>query len=101
MPTPPPTPSADAWETALATAIGTLCISADPAFRHWTVQVPLDPAVLPETRLTVTLSPLRLQLRFVTDSAWSQHLLAERGPRLVALLSECLLGVRDIDLDIS
>ncbi len=89
------------WEQSLARVLHRLCSSADLAITHWTIQVPLDPAALPETTLHLSLSPQRLQLRFNTQSAWSLRLLSIRKNALVQLLHETLPDLRDIDVELT
>lgn len=89
------------WYGMLAQAIASLCLGSDPAFRHWTVQVPLDPAALPETSLALSLSLHSLQLRFSTQSAWSMRLLSMRSATLADMLHQALPSQRDIDIELS
>lgn len=93
--------AAPEWERDLARRVGLLCRRADPAFQSWQVTVPLDPAVLPETDLHLSLSPHRLALRFQTQSSYSLRLVSEHTGRLVALLEQALPYARDIDVEVT
>lgn len=89
-----------AWEQELAEMVATLCSKADPAFQTWTVMVPLNPAVLPDTELRLSLSPERLSLRFQSGSAVARQLVLSHRPQLQRLLEQSLGHLRDIDIDL-
>jgi Type III secretion protein (HpaP) len=89
------------WEQSLVRLAHKLCGSSDVSMTHWTIQIPLDPDVLPETTLHLALSPHRLQLRFNTQSSWSLHLISERTSMLLQLLHESLPDLRDIDIELT
>jgi type III secretion control protein HpaP len=110
----------DAPERPLAARIGAVCApSVDAAYRqqepfialigrvarevtafcahraitqsgNWEVRMPLDPRILPETTLYLTLSPHCLQLRFDTQDASSRQLLLQHGQMLDRELSALL-----------
>ena len=109
-PPPVPQPSADDdgqrdapdWRRQLAGVIATLCARADPAFENWSVIVPLDARVLPETELRLTLSPHALLLRFHTLSPGSHRLVSAHRSTLHQMLLETLpTSSRDIDIDVT
>ncbi|MCW7540806.1 type III secretion HpaP family protein [Aquabacterium sp. A7-Y] len=89
-----------AWETELAQLVATLCRKADPAFENWSVMVPLNPAVLPHTELRLSLSPLRLSLRFQSASTESTRLVLTHTPQLRRLLEPALPTPREIEIDV-
>jgi type III secretion control protein HpaP len=70
---------------------------------NWEAQVPLDPALLPNTTLYLSLSPFKLSLRFDTSDVDARQLLLNHGSTL-----ECELGAllqawgtpRDIELTV-
>lgn len=93
-----PTPG---WDSALVETVALLCRSSDPAFHSWTVQVPLDPETLPHTELRLTFSPHHLQLRFLTQSTRSLHLVSSHLDALHALMRDALPDARHIDIDIT
>jgi Type III secretion protein (HpaP) len=99
---PEPSVMADSgWEHSLAKLIRNLSSSADPSFTQWTVQIPLDPIILPDTTLHIALSSCHLMLRFNTQSAWSQRLIFAATGTLSQSLQEALPHVQDIDIDIT
>lgn len=66
---------------------------SDPAVLaqgHWTMRLPLDPAILPDCTLSLTLSYFDLTLRFDTQDASSKQIVLHHGDvlkhRLEALL---------------
>lgn len=69
--------------TSLATEVTAFC--ANPAIGNagnWEVQIPLDPAVLPDTTLYLSLSCFVLSLRFDTSSAETKQLLLNHSAML-------------------
>jgi type III secretion control protein HpaP len=70
---------------------------------NWEVRMPLDPRILPETTLYLTLSPRCLQLRFDTQDASSRQLLLQHGRMLDRELSALLDAwgePREVDVSI-
>jgi hypothetical protein len=94
-------PAPDHWDRDLADRIALLCKRADKSFQSWSVTVPLDPAVLPDTELSMSLSLERLALRFQTHSSYSLALVTRHKQRLVASLERALPVTfsRDIDVE--
>jgi hypothetical protein len=90
-----------AWINALADLIAETCNGTDEAFSHWSVVVPLDPELLPETTLRIDFSPHRLLLRFCTQSSQSLDLLSFYCGELILLLTKCLPDSRNIEVDIT
>ena len=94
-------PAPDHWDGELAQRIVSLCRQADPAMQSWTITVPMDPAVLPETELRLAMSPHAMSLRFHTHSPYSQRLVLRHRQRLVAQLAQALPApAREIDVDL-
>jgi len=91
----------DAWAQDLAQVVATLCRQSDPAFEAWSIVVPLDPQVLPETELRLALSRHRLSLRFHTQSPQSLHLVLSHRASLAALIEQAMPSTRDIDIDVT
>jgi hypothetical protein len=93
----------DGWEQALVQLIARLCASTDLDIQAWTVTLPMNPRVLPQTSLQLSFSPLRLALRFSTESSGALSLLSRHRESLAALLSQALPKGRltDIDIDIT
>jgi hypothetical protein len=89
------------WDSTLADRIAHLCRRADPSFISWSVTVPLDPRVLPESELHMMLSQDRMQLRFQTQSSYSMGLICDHKQHLVSLLERALPGRREIDVETS
>ena len=88
----------------LAQEIAAFC--GDPAVGeagNWEVQVPLDPALLPNTTLYLSLSPFKLSLRFDTSDVDARQLLLNHGSTLEREL-DALLNAwgapRDIELTV-
>ena len=94
-------PAPEDWDVDLANRITALCQRAAPSFHAWSVTVPLDAAVLPDTELHLALSRERLGLRFQTLSPYSMALIERHQHRLVALLQRTLPGSREIDVELS
>ncbi|MCM5681489.1 type III secretion HpaP family protein [Schlegelella sp. S2-27] len=89
------------WDVELVRVIVTLCVSTDPAIEAWSVVVPLDERVLPQTELHLTLSRHALSLRFQTQATQSMRLLSRHRPSLAAMLHQALPGDREIDIDLT
>ena len=89
------------WGHDLVKRIVVLCRAADPAFQSWSVSMPLDPLVLPQTTLRLGLSPHRLTLGFRTDSPESLRLISGHSGRLVHLLERAMPMAREIDVDVT
>jgi len=94
-------PAADDWTGSLAAMVASLCLQSDPAFESWSIVVPLDPRVLPETELRLSLSRHRLSLRFHTQSAHSLQLVCTHRSSLLRLIEQAMPSNRDIDIDVT
>jgi hypothetical protein len=98
-------PAIAAQRSDLALALGrTVCEvydHADGAFENWTVLVPVDPEVLPETELRMTLTPHRLSLRFNIQSSLSHALVLQNQPRLQRMLQRVFTPQRDVDIELT
>ena len=95
-----PAASADDWPQRMAASIATLCARADPAIVNWTVTIPMDPAVLPDTTLQLSLSQHWLALRFSTQSPRSHHLVCQYRPRLLEQLERLPQLPHGIDIEV-
>lgn len=93
--------STDAWPEEMAKMIATLCARADPAFVTWTVTVPMDPKVLPETELRLHLSPHWLSLRFTTQSQDAARLISLYRPTLLSQLEHMANLPHGIDIEVT
>ncbi|AVT01383.1 hypothetical protein C8242_02310 [Paracidovorax avenae] len=91
---------APAWLQDTVQRIEWLCAQADPAFQSWSVTVPMDPAVLPESEVALTLSPYAMSLRFRTQSSESARLISLHRDPLRAQLEALGPGQRGIDIDL-
>jgi type III secretion control protein HpaP len=92
---------ADNWDAELVRVIVTLCVNTDPAIEAWSVVVPLNEQMLPQTELHLTLSRQSLSLRFHTQAPMSMRLLSLHRPTLAAMLQQALPGDRTIDIDLT
>lgn len=91
----------EGWAEQMAQQVVGLYRRADPAFVTWTVTVPLDPLVLPETELRLHLSPHWLSLRFATQSPQSAQLVLLHSPRLQLLLQQTPELPHGIDIEVT
>ncbi|WP_230681550.1 type III secretion HpaP family protein, partial [Paracidovorax cattleyae] len=91
---------APAWLQDTVQRIAWLCAQADPAFQSWSVTVPMDPAVLPESEVALTLSPYAMSLRFRTRSSESARLISLHRDPLRAQLEALGPGQCGIDIDL-
>lgn len=96
-----PAPAVPAWVKDLADLVSQTCSHADKAFSQWSVVIPLDPAVLPDTTLRLDLSPSRLLLRFCTQSTHSQSVISYNIKYLIALLQGSTSPIQNIEVDIT
>jgi hypothetical protein len=85
----------------MAQQIVQLCRRADPAFVTWTVTVPLDPDVLPDTELRIHLSEHWLSLRFASHSPRSTDLIFRHRSRLQLLLERTPNLPHGIDIEVT
>lgn len=85
----------------MATMVTDICDHADPAFRNWTATLCLDPKVLPETKLRLSLSPHWLSLRFISDSQQATALVSTYRSELVSLLEKAPNLPHGIDIEIA
>lgn len=95
-----PAAAAPAWLQDTVQRIAWLCSRADPAFQSWSVTVPMDPAVLPDSEVALSLSPYAMHLRFRTGSPESAHLISLHRDPLRAQLEALGPGQRGIDIDL-
>lgn len=89
------------WADRMASLVNQLCSRADPAFKSWTATLRMDPSVLPETQLRLSLSPHWLSLRFVTESAAATRLVSSHRTELQSLLERAPNLPHGIDIDIA
>ncbi|WP_275761310.1 type III secretion system protein SctP [Ralstonia pseudosolanacearum] len=66
----------------------------------WEISLDLDPQILPETRLTLRLSPHTLSLRFEAGHPRSRHLLSEHGDTLRQRIHALLRQQVDVELEL-
>ncbi|UZF27139.1 type III secretion system protein SctP [Ralstonia pseudosolanacearum] len=66
----------------------------------WEISLDLDPKILPETRLTLRLSPHTLSLRFEAGHPRSRHLLSEHGDTLRQRIHALLRQQVDVELEL-
>jgi hypothetical protein len=89
-----------AWLADTARQIERLCVRADPAFQAWSVTVPMDPSMLPDTELALSLSHFSLTLRFRTRSEHSAVLISKHRSQLQAMLEKLPALPQSIDIDL-
>lgn len=91
----------DPWPEQMAQTIAALCARAAPSFVNWTVTLPMDPLVLPETDLRLSLSQHWLSLRFITQSAHSHHLVSTHRHKLLEQLELLPQLPHGIDIEVT
>ncbi|MEK8029340.1 type III secretion HpaP family protein [Ideonella sp. DXS29W] len=84
----------------LAERLTPLCRRTGHSPDSWSVVLPLDPEVLPESELRIHASRDWLRLRFTTQSGASLHLISKHMDALGRRLTETLGPHRHIDVDI-
>lgn len=95
-----PADGTPAWLLEAARQVEWLCARADPAFQTWSVTVPMDPKVLPDSELALSLSPYAMTLRFRTISERSATLISRHRSQLQALLEQLPSMPHNIDIDL-
>jgi flagellar hook-length control protein FliK len=96
-----PAVSQDPWPQQMAQTIAALCARAEPAFVNWTVTLPMDPQVLPQTDLRLSLSQHWLSLRFITQSPQAHHLVCSHRHRLIEQLERLPQLPHGIDIEVT
>lgn len=91
----------DPWPEQMAQTIAALCARASPSFVNWTVTLPMDPLVLPETDLRLSLSQHWLSLRFITQSPHSHHLVSTHKHKLLEQLERLPQLPHGIDIEVT
>ncbi|HEY9106306.1 MAG TPA: type III secretion HpaP family protein [Roseateles sp.] len=91
----------DPWPEQMAQTIADLCARSAPSFVNWTVTLPMDPQVLPETDLRLSLSQHWLSLRFITQSPQSHHLVCRHRQRLLEQLERLPQLPHGIDIEVT
>jgi hypothetical protein len=91
----------DPWPEQMAQTIAALCARAAPSFVNWTVTLPMDPLVLPETDLRLSLSQHWLSLRFITQSPHSHHLVSTHRHKLLEQLERLPQLPHGIDIEVT
>lgn len=91
----------DPWPQQMAETIASLCARAAPSFVNWTVTLPMDPQVLPETDLRLSLSQHWLSLRFITQSPQSHHLVCRYRQGLLEQLERLPNLPHGIDIEVT
>lgn len=87
--------------TFVMSEIAAFCSEPAIAGDNWDVQMSLDPALLPDTILRMSLSPFMLRLDFDTSSSDARLLLLEHSNQLqreIALLLAAWGSPRDVEL---
>lgn len=96
-----PDPPQDPWPERMAQTIAALCARTAPSFVNWTVTLPMDPRVLPETDLRLSLSQHWLSLRFITQSPRSHHLVCRYRQALLEQLERLPNLPHGIDIEVT
>jgi flagellar hook-length control protein FliK len=96
-----PSVSQDPWPQQMAQTIAALCARAEPSFVNWTVTLPMDPQVLPQTDLRLSLSQHWLSLRFITQSPQAHHLVCSHRHRLIEQLERLPQLPHGIDIEVT
>ncbi|HEU4459592.1 MAG TPA: type III secretion HpaP family protein [Methylibium sp.] len=91
----------DDWTRAMVGVLASLHHRASPTAEGWTVTLPADPVVLPDSCLRIEVSPHWMSLRFATHSPESHRLLSTHAQDLVRSLQKELGDRRQIDLEIA
>lgn len=91
----------DPWPSQMARTIASVCTRAAPAFTNWSVTLPMDPQVLPETELRLSLSQHWLSLRFATQSQSDHHLVCRYRQRLLEELERLPNLPQGIDIEVT
>jgi hypothetical protein len=91
----------DPWPEQMAQTIANLCARSSPSFVNWTVTLPMDPQVLPETDLRLSLSQHWLSLRFITQSPRSHHLVCRYRQGLLERLERLPNLPHGIDIEVT
>jgi hypothetical protein len=91
----------DPWPQQMAQTIAALCARAEPSFVNWVVTLPMDPQVLPQTDLRLSLSQHWLSLRFITQSPQSHHLVSSHRHRLLEQLERLPQLPHGIDIEVT
>ena len=89
------------WDSDLVHLIVTLCKRSDPNFEAWSIMVPVNQEVLPETELHLNLSSIQLLLRFHTQSPYSVRVISEHQETLHSMLKKALPFNREIEIEIT
>lgn len=91
----------DPWPERMAQTIANLCARTAPSFVNWTVTLPMDPQVLPETDLRLSLSQHWLSLRFITQSPQSHRLVCRYRQGLLEQLERLPNLPHGIDIEVT
>jgi len=70
------------------------------SFESWSIHLPMDPEVLPDTELRIRASLERMSLRFCTQSPESARLISEHTQVLQRSLEDTLEMKGQIDIDL-
>ncbi len=96
----PDIPAEDPFSEKMAAMILALVRTQDDDVSAWSVTLPLHPDPMPETEVTLSLSPHWLSVRFSTQSSASLQRLWKEFEKLRTVLKSCFGQDRDIDIEI-
>jgi hypothetical protein len=96
---PAPAGEMEAWFKELAQGVGAMR-HRSRSFESWSIHLPMDPEVLPDTELRIRASLERMSLRFFTQSPESVRLISEHSPVLQRSLEDTLEMKGQIDIDL-
>jgi hypothetical protein len=88
------------WLHDMVEQVAVLCAQGDPRFQHWSLMLPLDPAVLPDSELRLGLSPGAMTLRFRTGSPQATALVCRYRDELHGRLAALPSSPLEIDIDL-
>lgn len=91
---------APAWLHDMVEQVARLCAQGDPRFQHWSLTLPLDPQVLPDSELRLSLSPGAMALRFRTGTPQAAGLVCKYRDDLHARLAALPSSPPEIDIDL-
>lgn len=89
------------WDGELVQMIAAMCQRTTSSIEAWSIVLPMNAEVLPETELHLSLSAHRLSLRFHTQSGYSLRVLSDHRDSLTLMLRQALPHQREIDIDIT
>jgi hypothetical protein len=88
------------WLHDMVDQVAMLCAQGDQRFQHWSLTLPLDPAVLPDSELRLGLSPGAMTLRFRSGSPQAAALVCRYRDELHGRLAALPSSPPEIDIDL-